>query len=1060
MNGSWSDKEIEARDTAGDDLDSVLLDNPPTIPSPMRLNAEHGCLVGQCDNCHYQPDLDDVLPDCSCLHCADGSVHGKQSTCSLFHTRTPPPSLTLVNGDEPRGEDDATGLDKTREQDTASPLSNLQSIRTGNEDDINRLVENLQSQTRNAQDYVEEEQSEQESDEKVIDSSPTGRFVKLNVEIGRGSFKTVYKGRDRETGATVAWCELTSKNFLKPERQRFKEEADLLKGLQHPNIVRFFDYWEAQNPAKSNLKYFVLVTELLASGTLRTYLKRFSKINIKILKSWCRQILRGLNYLHSRDPPVIHRDLKCDNIFVLGTTGSVKIGDLGLATLKTKEGAKSVIGTPEFMAPEMYEEQYDEAIDVYAFGMCMLEMATSEYPYNECLNAGQIYRRVTAGVRPAAFEKIEEPEIKEIIDRCIRFQKDERYSVKDLLALEFFLEDNQVRVEFVKKETDIHSTDPKVLLRVRVPEARAVKLKYRENEAIQFEFDTVEESAESVAQEMVKSGYLMEEDQRAVAKQIRDRVSEIIKERELLKTKKKPDAAPPPPVAATATPAPSQPASAPATDISNKEIPRKPPVTEKPEPATEPSSLKSTDSSKITKDILKELDEKLTNITMPTKKPKGLDIPETPTYSASSTPNHITTPPHAIQLPNQPETSNGTGVIDRLTLKLAELSGSGEEHVVKQVASTPLMSPHEVKVMSPLSESTANGSAPATIVPTPVVPVLQPVMYSAPATVTSPIDVANVDVIDGVTESSSSATLEKAASDNEAPSSKDVGPDGIPEAEKPPSQITAELPASIPTTSSASSLPAVAQSYAASVSSTRKGRFGVTTIKDAVTTSVMQKAHSVVSDDNRSYVTDISNSSGITMSSNSSQGSANGELAHMNVERQSLENLNSIFAIERLFRDHPHNHKTPVLRAMSVDDDDPVATENWNDELNIILKRHAKEREALSVRQQEELRNFFTMTGFRHPIPNHFRNDSRRSSLVDSVDTNSGPLENGHHEDYEEEAQRSLSASLRNSNFRSPRNKPGRRKVYRRRAATSNPTQSPSRRKSPKISPDKDQVII
>lgn len=48
------------------------------------------------------------------------------------------------------------------------------------------------------------------------------------------------------------------------------------------------------------------------------------------------------------------------------------------------------------MAPEMYEEQYDEAIDVYAFGMCMLEMATSEYPYNECLNAGQIYRRVTA----------------------------------------------------------------------------------------------------------------------------------------------------------------------------------------------------------------------------------------------------------------------------------------------------------------------------------------------------------------------------------------------------------------------------------------------------------------------------------------------------------------------------------------------------------------------------------------------------------------------------------------------------------------------------------------
>ena len=53
------------------------------------------------------------------------------------------------------------------------------------------------------------------------------------------------------------------------------------------------------------------------------------------------------------------------------------------------------VGTPEFMAPEMYEEAYDEAVDVYAFGMCMLEMATGEYPYKECQNAVQIFRKVT-----------------------------------------------------------------------------------------------------------------------------------------------------------------------------------------------------------------------------------------------------------------------------------------------------------------------------------------------------------------------------------------------------------------------------------------------------------------------------------------------------------------------------------------------------------------------------------------------------------------------------------------------------------------------------------------
>lgn len=75
-----------------------------------------------------------------------------------------------------------------------------------------------------------------------------------------------------------------------------------------------------------------------------SYLKRFKVMKIKVLRSWCRQILKGLHFLHTRAPPIIHRDLKCDNIFITGPTGSVKIGDLGLATLKRASFAKSVIG--------------------------------------------------------------------------------------------------------------------------------------------------------------------------------------------------------------------------------------------------------------------------------------------------------------------------------------------------------------------------------------------------------------------------------------------------------------------------------------------------------------------------------------------------------------------------------------------------------------------------------------------------------------------------------------------------------------------------------------------
>jgi serine/threonine protein kinase len=51
-------------------------------------------------------------------------------------------------------------------------------------------------------------------------------------------------------------------------------------------------------------------------------------------------------------------------------------------------------GTPEFMAPELYEEEYNELVDIYSFGMCLLEMVTFEYPYSECINAAQIYKKV------------------------------------------------------------------------------------------------------------------------------------------------------------------------------------------------------------------------------------------------------------------------------------------------------------------------------------------------------------------------------------------------------------------------------------------------------------------------------------------------------------------------------------------------------------------------------------------------------------------------------------------------------------------------------------------
>ncbi|KAM9003884.1 serine/threonine-protein kinase WNK4 isoform X1 [Sarcophilus harrisii] len=416
--------------------------------------------------------------------------------------------------------------------------------------------EMLQSPSGVAPERLREQEEKEDTETQAVATSPDGRYLKFDIEIGRGSFKTVYRGLDTDTTVEVAWCELQTRKLSRAERQRFSEEVEMLKGLQHPNIVRFYDSW------KSVLKgqvCIVLVTELMTSGTLKTYLRRFREMKPRVLQRWSRQILRGLHFLHSRDPPILHRDLKCDNVFITGPTGSVKIGDLGLATLKRTSFAKSVIGTPEFMAPEMYEEKYDEAVDVYAFGMCMLEMATSEYPYSECQNAAQIYRKVTSGTKPNSFHKVKIPELKEIIEGCIRTDKNERFTIQDLLAHAFFREERGVHVELAE-EDDGEKQGLKLWLRME--DARRAG-RPRDNQAIEFLFQLGRDAAEEVAQEMVALGLVCEADYQPVARAVRERVAAIQRKREKLRRARETEPAPPPPgpppVAATTAPGPEAP---------------------------------------------------------------------------------------------------------------------------------------------------------------------------------------------------------------------------------------------------------------------------------------------------------------------------------------------------------------------------------------------------------------------------------------------------------------------------------------------------------------------
>ncbi|KAJ3415306.1 Serine/threonine-protein kinase wnk1 [Chytridiales sp. JEL 0842] len=252
-----------------------------------------------------------------------------------------------------------------------------------------------------------EDRDEDDEENRVVETDPSGRFARYAECLGKGAYKEVFKAFDEEEGVEVAWNQLRVDHLQKKEAQRILSEIQILRSIRNDNIINLYDAWAAKG--KDGRERVMFITELMTSGTLKAYLKK-SKYPVKP---------------------------KCENIFINGNNGQAKIGDLGLAIVKSKDHVSSVLGTPEFMAPELYDENYDEKVDIYAFGMVVIEIVTKEYPYSECTNQAQIYKKVTSGIRPGALQKVTDPDIKEFIDMCINFDSRKRPSAYELLHSPF-----------------------------------------------------------------------------------------------------------------------------------------------------------------------------------------------------------------------------------------------------------------------------------------------------------------------------------------------------------------------------------------------------------------------------------------------------------------------------------------------------------------------------------------------------------------------------------------------------------------------------------------------
>ncbi|CAL5189805.1 unnamed protein product [Lathyrus oleraceus] len=394
--------------------------------------------------------------------------------------------------------------------------------------------------------FCKRENMEEFKEEKCyVETDPTGRYGRFGDVLGKGAMKTVYKAIDELLGIEVAWNQVRLNEVLNTpdDLQRLYSEVHLLSTLKHRSIMRFYTSWiDIDNKA------FNFITEMFTSGSLREYRKKYKRVSVQAIKSWARQILHGLVFLHEHDPPVIHRDLKCDNIFVNGHLGQVKIGDLGLAAiLQGSESAHSVIGTPEFMAPEMYEEEYNELADVYSFGMCVLEMLTSDYPYSECTNPAQIYKKVTSGKLPMSFFCIEDTEARRFIGKCLE-PAAKRPSAKELLLEPFLLADdlssakklaiqkpflNDSEMEKLRLSDEFPRTEMKVIGKLN-PEDETIFLKVQISDKncsvrnVYFPFDIHTDTPIDVAMEMVKELEISDWDPYDIANMINREISALL----------------------------------------------------------------------------------------------------------------------------------------------------------------------------------------------------------------------------------------------------------------------------------------------------------------------------------------------------------------------------------------------------------------------------------------------------------------------------------------------------------------------------------------------------
>ncbi|QIW94977.1 hypothetical protein AMS68_000495 [Peltaster fructicola] len=321
-------------------------------------------------------------------------------------------------------------------------------------------------------------------------------------KIGRGSFGTIRKVRNRATGQVLARKEISYSKMSQREKEQLQAEIKVLERLHHPNIV---EYQNRHHIAESQELH--LYMEYCSNGDLGDYIKRLSResrhADEQFVWSILAQLVSALFLCHTSEQPpeagdearlnkpkvlagikrkdenhiILHRDLKPENVFL--TNGStVKLGDFGLSrVMRVDDFASTYVGTPFYMSPEINSsEKYSAKSDIWSLGCVVYELCAQAPPFNG-RNQIELIHNIRQGKAPE-LPSFYSKELRNLIKQCLKVSQDDRPNVIQLIQ--------EPLVKLARSQLQMDAQKKSLLETQRQMESDIARLKQVEAEVVQL----------------------------------------------------------------------------------------------------------------------------------------------------------------------------------------------------------------------------------------------------------------------------------------------------------------------------------------------------------------------------------------------------------------------------------------------------------------------------------------------------------------------------------------------------------------------------------------------